>query len=216
MQLEEEEFDVAQLVEDVVDLYHPVGMKKGVDVVFDPHSSLNKFSKVKGDPGRLKQILCNLLSNAIKFTPEGHVSVGAWAKRPTNVENSILASKENDSLNCLASMFFKISGASEHLETVNGFQKSPNSMEFVFEVNDTGVGIPEEKQKKVFENFAQVRETAHGHEGTGLGLGIVRSLVCNENTCCFCYSFLSFFFQNLQQHNSLCSMMRLRFSHLSV
>lgn len=28
MQLEEEEFDLAQLLEDVVDLYHPVAMRK--------------------------------------------------------------------------------------------------------------------------------------------------------------------------------------------
>lgn len=31
MQLEEEEFEVAQLLEDVVDLYHPVGLRKGID-----------------------------------------------------------------------------------------------------------------------------------------------------------------------------------------
>ena len=92
MQLEEEEFDLAQLLEDVVDLYHPIGIKKGVDVVLDPYDgSAIKFSQVKGDRGKLKQILCNLLSNAVKFTCEGHVTVRTWVRKPS-LQNSIIAS----------------------------------------------------------------------------------------------------------------------------
>ncbi|KAJ6972857.1 hypothetical protein NC653_033238 [Populus alba x Populus x berolinensis] len=135
MQLEEEEFDLAKLLEDAVDLYHPVGMKKGVDVVLDPYDgSILKHSRVKGDRGKLKQVLCNLLSNAVKFTFEGHVSVRAWTQKPS-LENKIIASNQN------------------------------------------GKGIPRENQKSVFENFVQVKETALGQGGTGLGLGIVQSLV---------------------------------------
>ncbi|XP_057966677.1 histidine kinase CKI1 [Malania oleifera] len=177
MQLEEEEFNLAQLVEDVVDLYHPVGIKKGIDVVLDPYDgSINKFSCIKGDRGKLRQILCNLLSNAIKFTSEGHVTIRAWAKRPST-ENSVLASKTNDSFNCFSYLFYKNSEQYSDLDSINAFPKTSHSMEFVFEVDDTGKGIPKEKQKSVFENFVQVKETALGQEGTGLGLGIVRSLV---------------------------------------
>jgi signal transduction histidine kinase len=56
-------------------------------------------------------------------------------------------------------------------------KQKQSSIEFVFEVNDTGKGIPREKQKSVFENFVQVKETTLGQGGTGLGLGIVQSLV---------------------------------------
>ncbi|KAI5311045.1 hypothetical protein L3X38_045512 [Prunus dulcis] len=49
MQLEEEEFEVAQLLEDVVDLYHPVGLRKGIDVALGPYDcSVIKFSRGKG------------------------------------------------------------------------------------------------------------------------------------------------------------------------
>ncbi|KAL5858202.1 hypothetical protein ACOSQ3_005660 [Xanthoceras sorbifolium] len=141
MKLDEEEFNLGQLLEDVVDLYHPVAMKKEVDVVLDPFDgSVNKFSHVKGDRGKLKQVLCNLLSNSVKFTSEGHVAVRAWVQKPT----------------------------------VNSVKNNPNCMEFVFEVDDTGKGIPKEKQQSVFENYVQVKD---GHGGTGLGLGIVQSLV---------------------------------------
>ncbi|XP_042939058.1 histidine kinase CKI1-like [Carya illinoinensis] len=173
MPLDEEEFDLEKLLEDVADLYHPVGIRKGVDVVLDPcDGSTKRFSQVKGDRGKLKQILCNLLSNAVKFTSEGHVTIRAWVRKPS-LQNSTNASKRN----CLPCFFYKNSQGYNDLEAVNTAEYDPNTMEFVFEVDDTGKGIPKEKQHSVFENYVQVKETALGEEGTGLGLGIVQSLV---------------------------------------
>ncbi|XP_012840505.1 PREDICTED: histidine kinase CKI1-like [Erythranthe guttata] len=141
MQLDEEEFDLEKLMEDVVDLYHPVGRKKGVDIILDPFDgSVTKFSRVRGDRGKLKQILSNLLSNAVKFTSNGHVVV-------------------------------RIQRAYSEPEATH--RETNNRVEFVFEVNDTGKAILKEKQKLVFKNYVQVKETALGQEGTGLGLGIV-------------------------------------------
>lgn len=44
----------------------------------------------------------------------------------------------------------------------------------VLQIADTGVGIPEEKQKKIFERFYQVED---GHTGSGIGLSLVQRLV---------------------------------------
>lgn len=48
---------------------------------------------------------------------------------------------------------------------------------FVFEVEDTGTGIPEDTVNKIFEPFHQVRGNRHQAEGTGLGLAICNRLV---------------------------------------
>ncbi len=46
----------------------------------------------------------------------------------------------------------------------------------VFAVEDEGVGIPKEQQRRVFERF-ESRSQGSKHRGAGLGLSIVKSLV---------------------------------------
>jgi PAS domain S-box-containing protein len=46
-----------------------------------------------------------------------------------------------------------------------------------FDVEDTGIGIPENEQERIFASFAQVNETdTRLHGGTGLGLAIAKKL----------------------------------------
>ena len=46
-----------------------------------------------------------------------------------------------------------------------------------FEVGDTGVGIPSNKQEEIFEEFSQLKIQNLNYQGTGLGLPIVKKLV---------------------------------------
>ena len=46
-----------------------------------------------------------------------------------------------------------------------------------FEVGDTGMGIPENKQQEIFEEFSQLKANNYNYQGTGLGLAIVRNLL---------------------------------------
>ena len=47
----------------------------------------------------------------------------------------------------------------------------------LFEVEDTGIGIPADRLQQIFEPFQQVSEAHFQSEGTGLGLAISRQLV---------------------------------------
>ncbi len=55
---------------------------------------------------------------------------------------------------------------------------TPDSMQVLFSVRDTGIGIPPDKHEAIFENFTQVgRSYSSKYGGTGLGLAIARNLV---------------------------------------
>ncbi|MFS8004166.1 putative histidine kinase [Helianthus anomalus] len=179
MELEEKPFDLVKVLEGVVDLFYPVGIKKEVDVILDVQDDLlTKYSQVKGDERRLKQILSNLLSNAIKFTSEGHVSVRVRARAMSqSVQSSVTASDHDRFQRWRSCLFCTSNDKCGDVEAVDEVVGDSNCMEFVFEVNDTGKGIAKEKQASIFENYVQVKETEHEFEGTGLGLAIVQSLV---------------------------------------
>lgn len=73
MVLESEGFSPRHLVEDTVAAYAAMAGQKSL-LLFacvDPDVP----ARLRGDPGRIRQILANLVSNAIKFTEAGHVMV---------------------------------------------------------------------------------------------------------------------------------------------
>jgi two-component system, OmpR family, phosphate regulon sensor histidine kinase PhoR len=52
--------------------------------------------------------------------------------------------------------------------------------QIIFEVADTGVGIPSADQVHIFEKFSRASNAPKGTPGTGLGLAIVKSIVDNH------------------------------------
>ncbi|MFC5623184.1 PAS domain-containing hybrid sensor histidine kinase/response regulator [Algoriphagus winogradskyi] len=68
---------------------------------------------------------------------------------------------------------------SGHVRTVLKLVKAnPDTCEIKFSVEDTGIGIPEDKIDSIFEAFTQASsDTTRKFGGTGLGLAIVKRLV---------------------------------------
>lgn len=129
------DFDLFTVVEETLDLLSPRAQEKGLDLgSLLEHQNLRAL---RGDPGRVRQVLTNLLGNAIKFTQKGEVTVGAMVEEET--ERSILVR---------------------------------------FSVSDTGIGISEEAQRRLFQSFSQADgSTTRKYGGTGLGLAISKQLV---------------------------------------
>ncbi len=119
-------------------------------------------SVLSGDALRITQILLNLTSNAIKFTDEGHVSI------------SIYAQELSDDM---------------HTNEKQCDVRSSSSIAVRMCVADTGIGIAEEQQAKIFDDFSQAdTSTTRRYGGTGLGLAIAKRLSVLMGGDIFVYS----------------------------
>jgi len=75
LELEELEFDIRSQLGDFAESIGHRVQEKGLEIILDMKGILHTM--VKGDPGRIRQILTNLVGNAIKFTHQGEIIVRA-------------------------------------------------------------------------------------------------------------------------------------------
>jgi DNA-binding response OmpR family regulator/nitrogen-specific signal transduction histidine kinase len=108
--------------------------------------------KLYFDSDKVEKIITNLISNALKFTPgEGYVMVMLryWGEKNISSGQNITAGKNI--------------GSGSYVE---------------IKVRDTGPGIPDNEKEKIFSRFYQVSSSdSREHEGSGIGLALVRELV---------------------------------------
>lgn len=73
------DFDIEILLEEICGLMALKASEKGLELLYRfPHAAPRQ---VKGDPGRVRQVLVNLINNAIKFTESGHVFIDMTASK---------------------------------------------------------------------------------------------------------------------------------------
>ncbi|MDD2815025.1 MAG: PAS domain S-box protein [Thiotrichaceae bacterium] len=86
------EFDLRALFEDVISFFAPAAQRKGLNIICDLPPQLPQ--RMCGDVNRLRQILNNLIGNAVKFTQRGEVclEVTVAEERETQIGFAIAVS----------------------------------------------------------------------------------------------------------------------------
>ncbi|MBX3236531.1 MAG: response regulator [Nitrospiraceae bacterium] len=152
--LETLDLNLPQFVDRVLAQFAERAQRKGLILSSQVHEDVPRA--LRGDPGRLQQVLSNLLGNAIKFTDQGHVSVLVELERSTP-----------------AHLLLDDAGLGGTPPPT-----SPTAAKIRFSVKDTGIGIPTVAFKKLFQPFVQADgSTTRKYGGTGLGLAICKQLV---------------------------------------
>jgi signal transduction histidine kinase/DNA-binding response OmpR family regulator/HPt (histidine-containing phosphotransfer) domain-containing protein len=85
LNLEVVEFDLESTVDDLVSTLALRAKEKGLELLYSVDPEIP--TRLRGDPGRLRQVIINLVGNAIKFTSEGEVVV-RFALAEQTVERS--------------------------------------------------------------------------------------------------------------------------------
>ncbi len=148
LELEIISFDIRNIVKNVLDMLESRAKEKGLELACDISEDVPLT--VRGDPGRLSQILINLVNNAIKFTEKGGIGIRV---RGTG---------------------YGVRGESP---PPNPEPRTSNLISLTFEVSDTGIGIPHEVRDRLFKSFSQADSSVtRKYGGTGLGLAICRQL----------------------------------------
>lgn len=94
MMLDVTDFNLRVLMEDVIDTLAPQAAEKGLELAL--LLSHDVPSLLRGDPGRLRQILLNLGGNAVKFTRTGEVLISAELMESTD-DTAIILFRVKDS-----------------------------------------------------------------------------------------------------------------------
>ncbi len=132
--LDVDDLDPQAVLQEAVGILAARATSKGLDLRLEVAPEVPTC--LRGDAGRLRQMVLNLLGNAIKFTEHGQVHVRA-------------------------DLVGRDAGAAR----------------LRVRVRDTGPGIPEDCQDRLFQTFSQADTSAtRRHGGSGLGLAITRQL----------------------------------------
>jgi PAS domain S-box-containing protein len=81
LRFEELDFDLREVVEDTLEMLAGQARVKGLELAGTVAPEVP--TRLRGDPGRLRQILTNLVGNAIKFTHVGKVAIRVTPERET-------------------------------------------------------------------------------------------------------------------------------------
>uniref|UniRef100_A0A9I9DYN7 histidine kinase n=1 Tax=Cucumis melo TaxID=3656 RepID=A0A9I9DYN7_CUCME len=190
LELESVPFDLRAIVDNVLSPFSLKSNDKGIELAVYVSDLVPEV--VIGDPGRFRQIITHLVGNSLKFTHnKGHILVSvhlADEVRGTvdfmdivlKQGSYIVGDTSNNS--CTTFSGLPVVDRWKSWEDFKKFGRTDveesKMIRILVTVEDTGVGIPQNAQSRIFTPFMQAdSSTSRTYGGTGIGLSISKRLV---------------------------------------
>lgn len=142
------EFDLYCLLDELQQMFNRAASQK--DLQFSVVRSPRLPRVIFSDRLKLRQVLINLLSNAVKFTDTGTITLSVGTKSAPS---------------------------KEVLQGTSAQANAKTAACLTFSVEDTGPGIADSEQPRLFEAFVQTQSGLGKTDGTGLGLSISQGYI---------------------------------------
>lgn len=162
IEIKKEPIDVRRVSESILGELKGLVISQNVEIRLFPHAPPTDSFMILCDQERFCDILRNLIINAVRYNqPHGTVTIDAYTAP----------------LNALDEQFSTMNQAGLIIRNLHA-KNSPDSLWVIITVADTGVGIPQDQQSRIFESFFRAKNVIRkGLQGTGLGLSITKSLI---------------------------------------
>ena len=148
LELDSARFAPAVCIREAVDLVFLKARDKGLGIEVEVDQGIPRH--FLGDSHRFRQIVINLIGNAVKFTEQGRIGI-LLTGEPILPDTTARHPAPIES----AGSWYRL----------------------ILTVEDTGIGIPLDRQSHIFAKFSQVdTSTTRRYGGTGLGLAICKQL----------------------------------------
>ena len=148
-----EPMDVKAAIEQTLRNYRLNATEKNVSLAHDIEETI---PSILGNFDLLLQVFDNLLGNGLKFSPRNSTLMMRAYTWPDSCPAFPPNDYKEDAPQC---------------ELVSPLPKVR------IEIADTGSGISQSDQEKIFDRFFRVENAVHTEQGTGLGLSIVRGII---------------------------------------
>jgi len=175
-ELIEEEAERGPIAEDAGKIRTSARQLLGViDVILDLSKLESGAVELQREHGAVSAVLTQLRAAALPLAAAGGNTL-------TITESTPLGEANIDHMRLHQCLMQLISNAAKFTKdgaiTVTASRlTSPSGERLLFEVADTGIGVPAEQQARIFDAFVQVDgDAARKYEGAGLGLTLVRRL----------------------------------------
>lgn len=169
IELLEEPFNLNDQMRHCMEVIGVQAQKRSVTIVNRTPDGI-RHPQLIGSATYVNRILTNIFSNSVKYNRIGGQIFVAVEER-TNGQDA--AEWQDDAAG-------EPGKREQKWRELPRGQKTPERQEKIwvrFLIEDTGIGMSEEFQQKMFEPFTQENEAGRMHAGTGLGMAIVKKLI---------------------------------------